>query len=224
MEQKAVVKAKNAQFSYEKDSLVITDATFDIGAGDFIFVTGKSGSGKTTLIKSIYGATAPTTGELSVLDTSMIKLSKSKLSKLRREIGVVFQDYKLVDEWTIEKNIMLPLLISGYATDVCQKQVAKMLDYVKLSHKMDKYPKELSGGEQQRAGVARAIAHNPEIVIADEPTGNLDEYSAALVMDLFRKVNKVGTTVIIATHKIPDNYGATYRHFHIEEGVVNEIA
>jgi len=218
------IKFDKVLFEYEKHNPVIEDATFDIEAGDFVFLTGNSGSGKTTIIKSIYGAIKPIRGDISVLDFHMNKIGSGKLNKLRKSLGIVFQDYKLIQEWNIEKNIMLPLLIAGYSNEVCEKQVEKMLNYVKLYHKMAKYPKELSGGEQQRVAVARAIAHSPDLIVADEPTGNLDEYSASLVIDLFKKVNSVGTTIIIATHKTPSDFDFNFRHIHISEGKVYAIS
>jgi cell division transport system ATP-binding protein len=143
---------------------------------------------------------------------------------LRRHLGIVFQDYKLVQEWTVEKNIELPLVIAGYSKETCAQQVSKLLAHVKLGHKVMKYPRELSGGEQQRVAVARAISHNPLLLIADEPTGNLDEYSAHVVMELFQMVNRLGTSIIIATHRIPTDLEIPYRHFHIEKGTLHEIA
>ena len=220
----SAIKFEKVAFEYEKHNPVIEDATFDIKKGEFVFLTGNSGSGKTTIIKSLYGAIKPIKGSISVLDFNMNKISSGKLNKLRRSVGVVFQDYKLIQEWNIEKNIMLPLLISGYSHDVCEKQVEKMLNYVKLYHKMAKYPKELSGGEQQRVAVARAISHSPDLIIADEPTGNLDEYSASVVMDLFKKVNSVGTTIVIATHRTPSEFDFDFRHIHISEGKVYAIS
>ncbi len=219
-----IVSGANLVFAYENESAIIKEATFEIKAGDFVFLTGSSGSGKTTFIRSLYGDIHPVSGNLEVCGFVMSKTHGSKLNKLRRQIGVVFQDYKLINEWPIEKNIMLPLIIAGYSKDVCETQVSKLLAHVKLSHKVSKHPKELSGGEQQRVAVARAIAHNPVFMIADEPTGNLDDYSAHVVMELFEMVHKMGTTILIATHKIPTDIKIPYRHLHIENGQLHEIA
>lgn len=217
-----VVEARDLQFAYDKESVILREGGFNLRAGEILFVTGNSGSGKTTLIRSLYGAIEPQRGSLEVCGVSMRGISTTRLAKLRRHIGVVFQDYKLVDEWTIEKNIMLPLLIAGYTKEICDKQVAKLLNYVKLAHKVGKYPKELSGGEQQRVAVARAIAHNPLLLLADEPTGNLDDFSSQIVLDMFKMANKLGVAIVMATHKIPA-FDAPSRRIHLEEGKIYEI-
>ncbi|MEF3192049.1 MAG: ABC transporter ATP-binding protein [Campylobacterales bacterium] len=218
-----VIEASDLHFAYDDENVVLKGGGFSLKAGEFLFVTGNSGSGKTTLIRSLYGAIKPQGGRLEVCGMEIRGITPSRLNKLRRHLGVVFQDYKLINEWTIEKNIMLPLLIAGYAKDVCDKQVTKLLNYVKLSHKVGKYPKELSGGEQQRVAVARAIAHNPVLLLADEPTGNLDEFSSHVVMEMFKMANKLGVAVVMATHKMP-KLEIPFRHIHLEEGVIHEVS
>jgi cell division transport system ATP-binding protein len=137
----------------------------------------------------------------------------------------VFQDYKLIKEWTIEQNIMLPLMINGYSKDVSYEQALKLLNHVKLSHRVGYYPAELSGGEQQRIAVARAIAHNPKIILADEPTGNLDDYSAEVVWNLLKGANEqLGITVVVVTHRVPKNFGLNFRQLSIEDGVIYEVS
>lgn len=219
-----IVVAKNLFYAYDQETMVMRDVSFEIKSGDFVFLTGPSGSGKTTMIRSLYGSMQPSKGELNVCGFDMAKTTGTKLNRLRRHLGIVFQDYKLVQEWSVEKNIELPLVIAGYSKDTCAQQVSKLLAHVKLGHKIMKYPRELSGGEQQRVAVARAISHNPLLLIADEPTGNLDEYSAHVVMELFQMVNRLGTSIIIATHRIPTDLEIPYRHFHIEKGALHEIA
>jgi len=219
-----IISAKELELGYKRELNILKNCSFDINKGDFIFLTGNSGSGKTTFIKSLYGAIKPRSGILEVCGTNMLKVSNSGINDLRRKMGVVFQDYKLIEEWTLAKNVMLPLIISGYSEDICAKQVEKLLTHVKLTHKSEDYPRELSGGEQQRAAVARALVHNPAVIIADEPTGNLDGYSAEVVMGLLKTANSCGITVIIATHHIPNKFDTAYRHFHIEGKSINEIA
>ncbi len=155
----------------------------------------------------------------------MQKASKSRINHLRRSIGIVFQDYKLIKEWNIERNVMLPMVINGYKKEVCKSQVEKLLVHIKLSHKANKFPLELSGGEQQRVAMARALAHNPTIILADEPTGNLDDYSSELIWNLLKGVNEqLGITVVVVTHRMPDRLNIPFRRLHIEEGVVYEFA
>ncbi|MFA6629594.1 MAG: ATP-binding cassette domain-containing protein, partial [Sulfuricurvum sp.] len=168
-----VIIAENLSLSYKEFETIISKANFSIDAGSFVFITGASGSGKSTLLKSFYGAIEPRAGSLMVGGVKMNRISTGKLNFLRRHVGIVFQDYKLIKEWTIEKNVMLPLIISGYTKDVSGAQVQKLLGHVKLIHQSGKYPPELSGGEQQRVAMARALAHNPILILADEPTGNL---------------------------------------------------
>lgn len=220
-----VIVADNLTLAYKDFETIISKASFTIAAGDFVFITGASGSGKSTLLKSFYGAIEPRQGNLSVGGIKMNRISTSKLNFLRRHLGIVFQDYKLIKEWTIEKNVMLPLIISGYTGDVGGEQVKKLLGHVKLSHQAGKYPPELSGGEQQRVAMARALAHNPILILADEPTGNLDEYSSSVIWGLLEGANtQLKTTIVVVTHHIPDEIKVPYRHYHIEFGNINEIA
>ncbi|KFN39283.1 MAG: ABC transporter ATP-binding protein [Sulfuricurvum sp. MLSB] len=220
-----VIIAENLSLSYKDFETIISKATFSIDAGSFVFITGASGSGKSTLLKSLYGAIEPRAGQLVVGGVKMNRISTSRLNFLRRHIGIVFQDYKLIKEWTIEKNVMLPLIISGYTKDVSGTQVQKLLGHVKLIHQAGKYPPELSGGEQQRVAMARALAHNPILILADEPTGNLDEYSSEVIWNLLEGANtQLKTTIVVVTHHIPSSINVPYKHFHIEMGTVHEIA
>jgi cell division transport system ATP-binding protein len=219
-----VIIAKDLSLAYSDDETIINEANFDINSGSFVFITGASGSGKSTLLKSLYGALKPKQGSLVVGGVELNKVSRSKLNFLRRHIGIVFQDYKLVKEWNIVKNIMLPLIINGYVKSVAENQVDKLLKHVRLSHQAEKFPLELSGGEQQRAAMARALAHNPIMILADEPTGTLDDYSADLIWKLLEGANEqLKTTVIVVTHNIPQNLNVDYRHFHIEYGSIHEV-
>jgi len=219
-----VIVAENLSLSYSKDETIINKVSFSINSGSFVFITGASGSGKSTLLKSLYGALKPLEGSLVVAGVELKGVSKSKLNLLRKHTGIVFQDYKLVKEWTIEKNIMLPLIISGYDKNVTQNQVDSLLKHVRLKHQAGKYPKELSGGEQQRVAMARALSHNPVLILADEPTGNLDDYSSQLIWNLLEGANKqLKSTVIVVTHHIPETMSTDYKHFHIEYGSIHEV-
>ena len=218
-----IVLAKNLSISYE-NSRIITSSSFAIENGDFVFLTGVSGSGTTTLIKTLYAELKPTSGELYIGEFNLNKISKSKISLLRRHLGIVFQDFKLIPEWNILKNVSLPLLIAGIDKNTAEELAIQYLNKVNLSHKADKFPEELSGGEQQRAAIARATIHNPVMILADEPVSGLDEYSASIVMELFKKANEKGITIIIATHSIPQNIDFNYKQLHIEKGRIYEIS
>lgn len=219
-----IIKAQNLTLSYNKDEPIINNANFAIRKNDFIFITGKSGSGKSTLLKSLYGELPVQSGQLHVAGFSLADINKQKRDMLRKHIGLVFQDYKLINEWSVLKNVMLPLIIAGYSKQVCQVQALKLLKHVKLSHKADGRPLELSGGEQQRVAMARALAHNPLLIIADEPTGNLDEYSSSLIWELLKSVRQhIGSTVIVATHRIPQTLGVDYKQYFLDNGALHEV-
>lgn len=219
-----VIIAENLSLAYSNNETIINKVNFSINSGSFIFITGASGSGKSTLLKSMYGALKPKEGSLVVGGVELGGVSGSKLNFLRKHIGIVFQDYKLIKEWTIEKNIMLPLIINGYEKTVTQNQVDSLLKHVRLKHQAGKYPLELSGGEQQRVAMARALSHNPILILADEPTGNLDDYSSQLIWNLLEGANtQLKTTVIVVTHHIPETMNIDYKHFHIEYGSIHEV-
>jgi cell division transport system ATP-binding protein len=221
-----LIEAKKLYLGYEKGINIIKNVNFTINKGDMVLITGKSGSGKSTLLKSIYGEMSVESGTLNVDGFNMSTISNKNLNLLRRDLGIVFQDYKLIKEWSIEKNILLPLLIQNeHSKETCMSQVEKLLAHVKLSLQSTKYPLELSGGEQQRAAVARALAHNPNIILADEPTGNLDDYSSEMIWDLLNGANKqLGVTVVVVTHRIPMKLGVNYRRFEIDDGGVYEVS
>lgn len=203
---------------------IIKDTSFDIKKGDFVFITGPSGSGKSTLLKSFYGQLRPKHGDIVVGGQSMAKASTRKLQELRTHLGIVFQDYKLVNEWTVFQNVTLPLTIAGYSDDVKDVQAKRLLAHVKLSDRAHRYPLELSGGEQQRVGVARALSKNPIMILADEPTGNLDEYSSNVIWDLLENAcEQLETTVVVVTHQIPPIFSIPYRHFIIENRSAYEV-
>ncbi len=222
---KEVISASNLTLGYKNDENIINETSFIINSGDFAFITGKSGSGKSTIIKSLYGELALRAGDLEVCGIDMRGVSDFNLNTLRRYIGIVFQDYRLISEWSVEKNVMLPLMIGGYSKSVCKNQAEKLLNHVKLTHMAHKKPLELSGGEQQRVAVARALAHNPVLLLADEPTGNLDEYSSDVIWKLLKSArDHLGTTVVVVTHRIPSNIGLNYKDFFLESGVLYEVS
>ncbi|MDD5406771.1 MAG: ABC transporter ATP-binding protein [Sulfurovaceae bacterium] len=220
-----VIQASDLTLAYNNGkNEIIKNANFSIKKGEFVFITGPSGSGKSTLLKSFYGHIKPTHGSLMVGGLDLAKISNSKLQELRTHMGIVFQDYKLVNEWTVAKNVVLPLMIAGYSIDMQHTQAQRLLRHVKLSEYANMYPYELSGGEQQRVGIARALAKNPMLILADEPTGNLDEYSSNVIWDLMENAcQQLETTVVVVTHRIPTVFSLQYRHFIIENKGVYEV-
>ena len=219
-----IVEARDLILEYDKSFRVINKANFSINVNDFVFITGKSGSGKSTLIRSMYGDMAISDGSLNVCLNELKGINRSSLALLRQRVGIIFQDFRLINEWNVEKNVMLPLIIKGYNQNVCKKQAAKLLNHVNLLHKSDRFPLELSGGEQQRVAMARALAHNPQLLLCDEPTGSLDDYSSEVIWMLLRSAREaLGTCVVVVTHKIPGGLRMNYRHFELSNGEVNEI-
>jgi cell division transport system ATP-binding protein len=220
-----MILADNISLGYEKKYHIIEHGNFSIKQGEFIFISGTSGSGKSTLLKSLYGEISLQSGALFVNKIDLKNINSINLNILRKNMGIIFQDYKLIEDYTVEENIMLPLKINGYNNELSKKQALKLLNHVKLKHKEGLFPKQLSGGEQQRIAVARALAHNPKIILADEPTGNLDENSANLVWNLLKSANEqLGITLIVVTHKIPTNFGLHFRQLTIKDGVIHEVS
>jgi len=220
-----MILASDIFLGYEKKTNIIEHGNFNIKDGEFVFINGSSGSGKSTLLKSLYGEISLKSGALLVNNIDLKNIRANTLKELRRGIGIVFQDFQLIDDYTIEENIMLPLKINGYSDELSSKQAEKLLTHVKLKHRAKSYPAQLSGGEQQRVAVARALAHNPKLILADEPTGNLDEYSASLVWNLLKGANEqLGITLIVVTHQIPSNFGLHFRQLSIDDGVIYEVS
>ena len=220
-----VITASKLTLAYDNGrNKIIKNASFKVRKGEFVFITGPSGSGKSTLLKALYGALKPKSGILEVGNLNMNNISRSKLQRLRSKLGIIFQDYKLINEWTVEKNIVLPLIISGYNTEVQDTQAKRLLRHVKLTEQAHRYPLELSGGEQQRVGVARALSKNPFLILADEPTGNLDEYSSNVIWDLLENAcSQLGSTIVVVTHRIPSIFNIPYRQLIIENKGIYEV-
>jgi len=220
-----VIAADRMTLAYDEGQKeIIKQVSFKIRKGDFVFITGPSGSGKSTLLKSFYGQIRPKSGNLLVGGLDMGSVGRKKLQKLRTHMGIIFQDYKLINEWTVAKNVVLPLIIAGYNVDMQQTQAQRLLRHVKLEDKADMYPLQLSGGEQQRVGVARALSKTPFLILADEPTGNLDEYSSNVIWDLMENAREqLDATVVVVTHRIPTIFSTPYRHLIIENGGIHEV-
>ena len=190
----------NVEKTYKNGVNAVYDMNLDIKKGEFVFVIGASGSGKSTLIKMLYREERPTNGEIYVGGINVAKVKNNKVYKLRRKIGIVFQDYKLLPKLTVYENVAFALEIYGLPTNEVKRKVLKALDLVGLKSKTKSYPNQLSGGEQQRVAIARAIVNSPKLLICDEPTGNLDPDTSLEVMKVIEKINDLGTTVVMATH------------------------
>jgi len=202
---------------YDSHSAV-KDINIQIGKGEMAFVTGQSGAGKTTLLKMVYLAERPDSGNIIVSGYNTTTITEKGIPLLRRNIGVVFQDFKLLSNKTVYDNIALALRIRGMAEHEIKEKVMSALRLVNLRHKAESYPLTLSGGEQQRITIARAIVGEPTVVLADEPTGNLDDENAKNIMNIFREINAKGTTILIATHNQSLFRNTGLRVFRLHEG------
>ena len=195
-----LIKIKNVEKTYKTGVTAIYDLSLNIEKGEFVFVIGSTGCGKSTLIKMLYREEKPTSGTINIGGINVSKLKNRNVYKLRRKIGVVFQDFKLLPKLTIYENVAFALEIFGLPSSEIHAKVLKSLELVGLKHKAKNYPNQLSGGEQQRVAIARAIVNGPKLLICDEPTGNLDENTSMEIMKVLEEINKLGTTIIMVTH------------------------
>jgi len=185
---------------YGRDNTALSDVTLEIDKGEFVFLTGPSGAGKTTFLKLIFREETPSQGQILVNGRNVSAIPESKIPFLRRDIGVVFQDFKLLRRKTVFENVAFVLRLMGIPKHERKRRAFQILKQVGLYHKMNSYPLQLSGGEQQRVAIARALINEPVLLLADEPTGNLDPELALEIMSLFQEINARGTTVLVATH------------------------
>jgi len=195
-----MIKFQNVSKIYPGDIAALSDINLEINPGEFVSIVGQSGAGKTTLARLITAEERPTSGTLEVFGQDVGKMSRRFFPRHRRKIGVVFQDFKLLPKRTIYENVAFAMEVCDMSDEIIKKDVPHLLSLVGLVSKANQFPRELSGGEQQRASLARALAHKPKILIADEPTGNLDSLMAQDIVQLLLKINHLGTTVILATH------------------------
>ena len=195
-----LIRMKNVKKTYHNGVTALYDMSLTIKKGEFVFVIGHTGCGKSTLVKMLYRQEKPDSGYINVGGIDVTKLKNSKVYKLRRKIGVVFQDFKLLNKLTVYENVAFALEIFGLPKKEIYDKTIKVLDLVGLKGKAKNYPTELSGGEQQRVAIARAIVNGPKLLICDEPTGNLDENTSFEIMKVLEEINAMGTTIIMATH------------------------
>jgi cell division transport system ATP-binding protein len=215
-----MIRFENVTYDFGlSDWPALDDISFAIDEGEFVFITGHSGSGKTTLLRLLLRELQPTVGAVYFQDQDLARLSRKKVAKHRQKVGVVFQDYQLLDDLTVRENIALPLVIAKLSKDEINDRIGELMKLLGLEGLENVFPAQLSGGEAQRVGLARALAVAPKIVFADEPTGNLDRENTLAILNLLQGINHYGTTIVFATHNldlIPMTPNA--RHLKLEQG------
>ena len=195
-----MIKFTNVTKIFKPDLVVLKDISFEVKSGEFVCIVGKSGAGKTTLINLILGLQKPSSGEIFFDGENISSASSSEIQKIRRKIGGIHQDYKLLSNKTVFENVSYIMEVEGKDKEEIETEVPEILETVGLLEKANNFPKELSGGEQQRLAVARALVNSPEVILADEPTGNLDPYNTYEVIQLLEKMNQLGKTIILSSH------------------------
>ena len=195
-----MISLRGVSLVYPNGVHALDNVTLEIAKGDFVFLVGHSGTGKSSLLRLLYREARPSSGEITVDGIRVDRLKRGRIPALRRHLGVVFQDFKLLADKTVWENVAFAMQVTGAHTKDVMRQVPRVLDLVGLSHKSRMYPGELSGGEQQRTAIARALVNNPKILLCDEPSGNLDPSNTTEIMELLLRINLKGTTVVVATH------------------------
>ncbi|HEX9711674.1 MAG TPA: cell division ATP-binding protein FtsE [Actinomycetota bacterium] len=215
-----MIRTVNLTKVYKGNVVALRDVSIDIQKGEFVFLVGPSGSGKSTFIELLIREEQPSSGEIYVAGKNINKLASWKIPTLRRNVGTVFQDFKLLSTKTVFENVAFALDVIGRPKSLIRKQVPEVLELVGLENKADRFPDELSGGEQQRVSIARAFVNRPQILIADEPTGNLDPTTSVDIMKLLDRINRTGTTVIMATHDHAIVDAMRRRVVELDKGIV----
>jgi cell division transport system ATP-binding protein len=215
-----VIRFSKVFKAFPKGSLALKDVSLHVAKGEFVFLTGHSGAGKSTILRLIYADELPTSGTVRVSGFSTSETRRGDIARLRRRLGVVFQDFRLLEDRTAEENVAFALEVTGTRRSAIAPRVMRVLTQVGLAAKALAYPRELSGGEQQRVAIARALVNDPLAILADEPTGNLDERATRGVFQLIRDINATGTAVVFATHDLDLVRQATYRTMELREGAV----
>ncbi len=215
-----MITFKNVKKEYPPKTHALAGVSFCIHAGEFVSITGQSGSGKSTVAKMIFAEERPTSGQILIGDWDISHIGRGDIPALRRQIGVIFQDFKLLPKKTAYENVAFALEVAGESGKRIREVVPHVLKIVGLAEKSGRYPKQLSGGEQQRVSIARALVHRPKIIVADEPTGNLDAITAREIVELFTRINDFGTTVVLVTHDRDIVNGLHKRVITLREGKV----
>jgi cell division transport system ATP-binding protein len=219
-----VIESYHLSKLYNRGVYALRDLSLTIDKGEFIFLTGPSGAGKSTLLRLLLREERPTEGELKVLGRDLNALRPSQVQSFRRSVGFVFQDFRLISRLTVFQNIAFVLRVIGLPISMQQRKTFQVLKWVGLQNRMNAYPEELSGGEQQRIAIARALANDPQLILADEPTGNLDPDLSLEIMNLFREINARGTTVVVATHDRELIQRVGRRSIALDHGRLVEVA
>ncbi len=222
MEENYTVQLENINI-YQQEEKVLKDVTLNLKKGEFIYLIGRVGSGKSSLLKVIYGEIPINDGEGNVCSFNLKKLKKSEIPKLRRKLGIVFQDFQLLTDRTVYQNLKFVLLATGWDKNEIEKRIIEVLENVGLADKIKRMPHELSGGEQQRIVIARALLNHPELILADEPTGNLDPETSEGILKLLSEISKTGCSVIMATHNYSVLKKFPYRTIKCEDGKIFEL-
>jgi len=201
-QEETIIHMSNLMMRYKTGKVALSGLNMDIPQGSFVYLVGESGAGKSTLLRMLYGGLRPTSGQLEVHGTSIRGATDTQVRELRQRIGIIFQGNRLLNARTVFENVAMPLRVQGWDAERLLPRVKKVLSFVGLEDRLWSYPETLSGGEQQRVAIARAMLSNPPMILADEPTGNLDDDTARHVLDLLMALNKLGTTVLMATHDL----------------------
>ena len=218
-----VIDLEGVAFSYPPGHEVLKNITFAMKRGELRFLTGPSGAGKSTFLRLLFFALKPSAGRATIFGRDVAALTATELPLLRRRLGVVFQDFRLLDHLTLYENVALPLRAMGQTAETYHRDVTDLLDWVGLKARADDHPDSLSGGEKQRVAIARAVVTRPEIILADEPTGNVDPVMAQRLLHLFVELNRLGTTVFLATHDEALVSQAKGKALHLEAGHLSEV-
>ena len=215
-----MIRFTNVTKAYPRTGTALAGVTLHVAKGEFVFLTGPSGAGKSTLLKMVYFDERPSEGEVRVGGTSSRSASRKDVAQLRRKLGIVFQDFRLLDDRTVHANVAFALEVIGAPAASIPTKVGRLLERVGLASKANAFPRELSGGEQQRVAIARALVNDPFVLVADEPTGNLDDRATRGVFQLLRDINAAGTAVMMATHNLELIRRSDYRTVEINRGQV----
>ena len=213
-----IVELNGVSFRYSTGGDILKDIQFTLNPGELYFMTGESGAGKTSLLSLLYLDNLPTKGRIRLFGQAVDMMSRTTKALVRRKVGVVFQDFRLLEHLTAFDNVALPLRIANISEVEIKRHVTELLAWVGLEKQMHAFPDSLSGGEQQRVAIARAVINRPQLLLADEPTGNVDDKMAARLLQLFIELNKLGTTIVIATHNYHLFKHLNYPQIHLEQG------